>query len=405
MRKSKKPTKAPVKTQSTPEVALTPRQVSLRKLYRVLKIGGVIGGVIALVVVSVVYGDLILHGSRNDRDPDFEFREPVLNPRTPPGEAPEGMVWIPGGEFYMGTDPDTFPATYRNAERHLLDSAAAHLVYVDGFWMDRHEVTNEQFAKFVAATGFKTEAEKVPKPAQFGKDVPPSALKPFSLVFKMPGEEDPVSSERDWWDIAYGADWRHPEGPNSTIQGREKHPVVHICFDDAIAYCRWAGKRLPTEAEWEFAARGGLNRKLYAWGDELKPEGKWMANVWQGDFPYQDKKEDGFHGSAPVGSFPANGYGLHDVAGNVWEWCADWYQDDYYVKSRARDSLKAIRNPQGPSSGFDRQEPGLPKRVQRGGSFLCSDNFCMRYVVGTRGKGEVTSAANHIGFRCAMNAK
>jgi formylglycine-generating enzyme required for sulfatase activity len=211
---------------------------------------------------------------------------------------------------------------------------------------------------------------------------------------------------RSWWDPKVGASWKHPDGPGSNIKGRENFPVVHICYHDAVAYCRWAKKRLPTEAEWEFAGRGGLDRKLYPWGDELKVDGKWMANAWQGEFPYTNTKEDGFDGAAPVASFPPNAYGLYDMSGNVWEWCADWYRKDHYIqRCRDVDPHTAIRNPTGPDSGFDLEEPGLPKRVQRGGSFLCAENFCTRYVIGTRGKGEITSAQNHCGFRCVKDAK
>ena len=379
-------------------VGLSPRQLALRKLYRILTFTCVIGAFLGIAL----FGAYLSSGGRSSfvdwlRNP-FGVgklgggpREPKLNPNEPPGPAPEGMVWIPGGEFYMGVDPLTFPS-----EQDISDAADIHLVYVDGFWMDKSEVTNEQFAKFVAATGYVTEAEKQPTKEQF-PDVPADKLKPFSIVFKKPAPGVKVQRE-EWWDISYGANWKQPEGPGSSIKGRENYPVVHICYLDAVAYCKWAKKRLPTEAEWEFAARGGLDRKLYAWGDELKPGGKWMANIWQGDFPYQNSREDGYEGAAPVGSFPANGYGLHDMSGNVWEWCADWYRGNYY-----RDS--PTKNPQGPAEGFDWIERELPKRVQRGGSFLCADSYCIRYIIGTRGKGEITSAQNHCGFRCAQSAK
>jgi formylglycine-generating enzyme required for sulfatase activity len=369
-------------------IALSPREVALKKLYRILAIVGVLAVILTAGALWPLYGDRLLR-TKTMRDlwgKPPEMREPKINASNPPGPAPDGMVWIPGGDFYMGHDDYD-------------DAIPVHMVYVDGFWMDKHEVTNEQYADFVKATGYVTDAEKQPRAEDF-PDAPPDKLKPFSIIFKKPGPNDLVDlrTHQGWWDLQYGASWKHPEGPGTTTLGRENHPVVHVSYNDAVAYCRWGKKRLPTEAEWEFAARGGLDRKPYTWGDELKPEGKWMANIWQGEFPYKNTKEDGFEGTAPVGSFPPNGYGLHDMAGNAWEWCADWYRSDYYRES-------PDKNPQGPDSGFDWNERGVPKRVQRGGSFLCADNYCIRYVVGTRGKGEVTSAASHTGFRCAMNAK
>ncbi|HYT94195.1 MAG TPA: SUMF1/EgtB/PvdO family nonheme iron enzyme, partial [Gemmataceae bacterium] len=207
---------------------------------------------------------------------------PQINPHKPPGPAPEGMVWIPGGSFWMGSDD--FP-----------DSRPVHLVYVDGFWMDTTEVTNEGFAKFVKATDYKTVAEQQPDPKDF-PGAPPEKLKPFSIVFKPPKEKVALTDHRAWWEVEYGASWKHPEGPGSNLKGRERHPVVHIAWPDAVAYCKWAKKRLPTEAEWEFAARGGLDRKPYCWGDELKPRGRWQANIWQGEFPLKNTAEDGFVG-------------------------------------------------------------------------------------------------------------
>ncbi len=385
-------------------MALSPRQVALRKLYRFLTVFGIITAIAGTAVAVTLYGDRIFKKSRAFRPGQREIpmREPILNPADPPsGEAPEGMVWIRGGEFYMGTEvlnEDEFPM--------FLDAVDIHLVYVDGFWMDKHEVTNEQFAKFIQETKYVTEAERQPNPKDF-PDVPPSELKPFSIVYKKPepGKYD-LRSHQGWWDISYGACWKHPEGKGSTIKGREKYPVVHISYNDAVAYCKWAKKRLPTEAEWEFAARGGLDRKKYAWGDEFNPGGKWMANTWQGNFPLENKKLDGFEGAAPVMSYPANGYGLYDMAGNVWEWCFDWYRDDYYGKCYDKvDLTKAFKNPQGPDAGFDLMEAQASKRVQRGGSYMCAPNYCERYYIGSRGKGEVTSAAGHTGFRCAMSAK
>jgi formylglycine-generating enzyme len=308
--------------------------------------------------------------------------EPYVNWSGPPGAAPEGMVWVPGGQFWMG-------------EPSQDDCNPVHSVYVDGFWMDRTEVTNRQFAEFVQATGYKTVAEQQPDPKEFPK-VPPEKLAPFSLVFRMTSGPVDLRDHSQWWEAVHGTDWRHPEGPNSSIDGKDDYPVVHVCWHDAVAYAEWAGKRLPTEAEWEFAARGGLDRKRYCWGEEAFSDAAPRANIWQGRFPYQNTTKDGYPGAAPVAKFPANGFGLCDMAGNVWEWCADWYTPDYY-----KDSPRI--NPKGPESSYDPVEPGVAKRVQRGGSYLCSDQFCTRYLPGARGKGDVNSAHNHTGFRCAKS--
>jgi formylglycine-generating enzyme required for sulfatase activity len=314
----------------------------------------------------------------------FSQFHPHIAAAGPPGPAPEGMVWIPGGAFWMGCE---HPA--------MIDARPIHPVIVDGFWMDRTEVTNEQFAQFVEATGYKTVAELPPDREKYPR-VPAEKLVPFSIVFEPPRQPVPLSDPQAWWTPRPGACWKHPEGPGSSIAGRENHPVVHVCYEDALAYATWAGKQLPTEAQWEFAARGGLDRKPYVWGDELKPGGQWMANIWQGNFPHENTEEDGFARTAPVGSYPPNGFGLYDMAGNVWEWCADWYRPDAY-------SDKLERNPTGPPSSYDPNEPGQPKRVQRGGSFLCSDLYCVRYIPGARGKGAVDSGQSHVGFRCVKN--
>jgi formylglycine-generating enzyme required for sulfatase activity len=315
-----------------------------------------------------------------------EKKSPIvarINSNKPPGPAPEGMTWIPGGWFWMGNDD-------------FDDAEPVHLVYVDGFWMDKTEVTNEDFSRFVEATGYTTVAEKKPDPKDF-PDVPLKDLRPFSIVFKQPGPKDKIDLQDypSWWAIGYGACWKHPEGPKSDLKGRQKHPVVHVCWHDAVAYCKWAKTRLPTEAEWEFAARGGLDRKTYCWGDELKPKGKWQCNIWQGEFPRNNTIEDGFERTAPVGSFPPNGYGLSDMAGNAWEWCSDWYDPKTYSK-------EPRRNPKGPNKSNDPKEP---QRVQRGGSFLCADNYCKRYLPGARGRGEPSSANNSTGFRCVREPR
>lgn len=313
---------------------------------------------------------------------------PSVNTTKPPGPTPEGMVWIPGGTFWMGGNDQT-----------TSDADPPHLVTVDGYWMDRTEVTNRQFAAFVKATGYVTVAERKPEAKDF-PDAPPENLVAGSVVFAQPNTPVPLNDHLQWWRYVPGADWRHPEGPESSIEGKDDYPVVQVGFPDAEAYARWAGKRLPTEAEWEFAARGGLDRRKYVWGDSREPEGKPRMNSWQGRFPVQNVATDGFARLAPVGTFPPNGFGLLDMAGNVWEWCSDWYRPNYEVAGTA-----PLLNPQGPSSSYDPQEPGIPKRVQRGGSFLCSDEYCTRYLPGARGKGEVDSGTSHLGFRCVRPAR
>lgn len=281
------------------------------------------------------------------------------------------------------------------------DARPIHRVYVDGFWMDKTEVTNAQFEAFVKATGYVTIAEQTPKAEDF-PGAPPENLVAGSIVFAPPATPVPLNDHLQWWAYAKGANWRHPNGAGSDVRGRENYPVVHVAYSDAMAYAIWARKRLPTEAEWEFASRGGLSGQLYAWGDDLKPGGKWMANIYEGKFPVNDTGEDGFKGIAPVAQYPANGYGLFDIAGNVWEWCSDWYRPDTYERN-ARANV--ARNPAGPEESYDPSEPGTKKRVHRGGSYLCTDQYCTRYMVGTRGKGEQDTGTNHLGFRCVMGAK
>ena len=324
--------------------------------------------------------------------------EPPLGPQPrPDGQAPAGMVWIPGGTYTMGT---------RDPNPHFAD-APEHEVEVGGFWLDETEVSNAQFAEFVKATGYVTIAEQKPTLESIRAGLPPGApdpdpaiLVPGSLVFTPP--PGPVPNHHSfWWKWVPGADWKHPEGPESDIKDRMDHPVVHVAWGDATAYAKWAGKRLPTEAEWEFAARGGLTGKKYAWGDEEPAEGgKWRCNIFQGEFPHKNSLADGYLRTAPVKALPHNGYGLYGVSGNVWEWCSDWYTTDYY-------KISPRRNPTGPTASFDPTEPNplVPKRVTRGGSFLCNDGFCSRYKPYGRGRDEVDSGQSHVGFRCAKDAK
>jgi sulfatase modifying factor 1 len=268
--------------------------------------------------------------------------------------------------------------------------------------MDATELTNEEFARFVKATDYVTVAERAPTKEEF-PDAPAENLVAGSTVFTPTKGSVPLNNHYQWWRYQQGANWQHPEGPGSSIKGREKYPVVQIAYDDAVAYAKWAAKRLPTEAEWEFAARGGQTGKLYAWGDDFHPNNKFAANTYQGKFPTKDTAEDGFAGLAPVASFAPNGYGLYDIAGNAWEWVSDWYAADYYTQLARAGGV--TRNPQGPAASFDPGEPGTVKRVQRGGSFLCTDQYCSRYMVGTRGKGDPNTAANHLGVRLVRDAK
>ena len=336
------------------------------------------------------------------KNPAPEMRQVAFGPTTPntaspPAKAPQGMAWIPGGEFSMGAQnpPDMDDV----GMKATLDSRPVHRVYVDGFFMDKTDVTNAQFSAFVKATGYVTVAERKPRAEDY-PGAPPENLVAGSVIFAPPDHPVPLNDYYQWWTYVPGANWRHPLGPKSSIVGKENYPVVHVSYEDALAYAKWAGKRLPTEAEWEFAARGGLAGKPYVWGDEFRPKGRWMANTHEGHFPDKDTGEDGYSGIAPVAKFPANRYGLFDMAGNVWQWTSDWYRPDYYQKLEA-DGV--ARNPQGPDSAYDPSEPGHSKKAQRGGSFLCTDQYCSRYIVGTRGKGDVDTGTNHLGFRCVMS--
>lgn len=313
--------------------------------------------------------------------------------------APPGMVWIPGGEFLMGTEDAAAPATER----------PAHRVHVDGFWMDEHEVTNAQFQEFIAATGYVTTAERAPDWEELKKALPPGTPKPpeerlvpGSMVFTPPSEPVPIDDPQRWWRWTPGACWKHPEGPGSDLTGRENHPVVHVSWDDAVAYARWAGKRLPTEAEWEFAARGGLAGKRFTWGDDPPTNHRPLANIWQGIFPHLNTRADGWERTAPVKSFAPNSYGLYDMAGNVWEWCSDWYRADEYAR---RGGDRVIRNPRGPSHSWSPREPYAALRVTRGGSFLCHVSYCESYRPAARRGTAQDTGMSHIGFRCVRSVR
>lgn len=308
-----------------------------------------------------------------------------VNTIAPPGPAPDGMVWIPGGTYWMGCEGCGMP-----------DAVPAHVVSLDGFWMDRAPVTNVQFARFVNETGYVTVAERPLDPRDF-PGVPADKLVPGSAVFRPTASPVPLDNPLQWWRYTPGANWKHPEGPGSSVKDRADHPVVHLAFEDVAAYAKWAGKRLPTEAEFEFAARGGLDRQKYPWGNELHPGHKPAANIWQGRFPERDRGEDGYAGTSPVTAFPPNGFGLYDMGGNVWQWCADWYRPDTYA-SRPQSGA-VTNNPQGPAESYDPNEPGAKKRVVRGGSYLCTDQYCARYIVGSRGKAEISSGTSNLGFR------
>ena len=298
------------------------------------------------------------------------------------------MPWIPGGTFVMGSN------------RHYREEAPSHTVRVDGFWMDPHPVTNAEFAGFVEATGYVTLAEKPASAADY-PGAKPELLQPSSVVFAKPSGPIDRRNPYNWWTYVPGASWRHPRGPGTSIEGLAQHPVVHVAFEDAQAYATWAGKDLPTEAEWEFAARGGLEEADYCWGNEFRPGGAVLANTWQGRFPYENVLEDGFEWTAPVEAFPANGYGLYQMAGNVWEWTTDWFQDHAMIQK----SCCTLDNPRG---GDREQSPDprdairIPRRVMKGGSYLCSPDYCHRYRPAARMAQPIDTATCHLGFRCIV---
>jgi formylglycine-generating enzyme required for sulfatase activity len=306
-------------------------------------------------------------------------------------EAPadSDMCRIPGATFRMGSD------------RHYPEEAPAHTVSVDGFWMDRYTVTNRDFDRFVRATGHVTLAERPADPKLYpGANA--ELLVPSSIVFLKPSGPVDLRNHYNWWTYVAGADWRHPRGPRSSLQGLWDHPVVHVAFEDAEAYARWAGKELPTEAEWELAARGGLDAAEFVWGDELAPGGTLQANTWQGEFPWQSTNEDGYEWTAPVGSFPPNGYGLYEMAGNVWEWTTDWYRSTH---EEGASACCAPSNPRGGKleDSYDPAQPlKIPRKVMKGGSYLCAPNYCRRYRPAARMAQPVDTATCHLGFRCIV---
>ena len=311
---------------------------------------------------------------------------------SPPGPAPfPDMVWVPGGTYRMGSD------------HHYPEEAPAHRVTVDGFWVDRYPVTNEAFARFVEHTGHVTFAEIPPNPADY-PGARPEMLFAGSLVFKKPKVRVSLQDASRWWTFMRGAQWRHPYGPGSTIRGLEHYPVVHVAYADAEAFARWAGRDIPTEAEWERAARGGLEGAEYAWGDQLTPRGRHMANTWQGEFPLKNAREDGFDGTSPVDAFPPNGYGLYDMIGNVWEWTSDWFQPRHPA-----DRAKACCIPHNPRGAREERsydpcqpEVRIPRKVLKGGSHLCAPNYCRRYRPAARFPEPVDTSTCHVGFRCIV---
>ncbi|MGK6316464.1 formylglycine-generating enzyme family protein [Neorhizobium sp. DT-125] len=305
--------------------------------------------------------------------------------------TPAGMIWVPGRVFMMGS-ADHYP-----------EEAPVHSVKVDGFWIDETPVTNREFRKFVNATGYVTLAERKPRAEDYPGALP-QMLKAGSLVFTPPRLAVDLRDWTQWWRFKFGANWRRPHGPRSSISGLDDHPVVHVAYEDAEAYARWAGKDLPTEAEWEFAARGGLDGAEYAWGDVFMPDGKPMANIWQGAFPHQNTKEDGYDRTSPVRAFPANGYGLHDMIGNVWEWTSD-----FYAARHPADAAKPCCIPVNPRNmrseeSIDPCQAGIriPRRVLKGGSHLCAPSYCRRYRPAARHAQPIDSSASHVGFRCIV---
>ena len=361
------------------------------------------GAMVAMLVCAGVAAGFgatwwMMHGRHGGPSQDIVVGDGV--------RGPAGMVHIPGGEFLMGSDSKMAQANEK----------PAHQVRIHGFWMDQRHVTNAEFRKFVEATGYVTTAEKAPDWETLKVQLPPgtprppdSAMVAGGMVFVGTARPVPLQDYSRWWRYVPGADWRHPGGPGTSIEGKDNHPVVQVSYEDAQAYAKWAGKRLPTEAEWEFAARGGLEQATYAWGEKFAPDGKQMANVWQGQqgqpFPVVSAKAGGALGTSPVGTFPANGYGLYDMTGNAWQWVADWYRADQFRREAALGKL--IADPAGPVASWDPSEPGVPvtapKRVTRGGSFLCNEDYCLSYRPSARRGTDPYNSMSHLGFRLVMD--
>jgi sulfatase modifying factor 1 len=319
-----------------------------------------------------------------------ETRTATAPPSAPP--APN-MRWIPGGSFLMGSDLAQYP-----------EEGPPHTVTVDGFWIDQYTVTVDDFRAFVRATGYKTVAERPLDPTYY-PNADPAALVPGSMVFQKPAGRVPMDHIRNWWAWVPGACWKHPEGPRSNVAKRERHPVVHVAWEDVEAYAAWAGKAIPTEAEWERAARGGLEGATFTWGNEENPKKRFMANHWQGEFPYQNLKQDGYEGTAPVGSFPANGYGLYDMAGNVWEWTSDFFTPRHSDEVSHACCVPTNPRIESPDGSYDLSDPGgahIPRRVIKGGSHMCAPNYCLRYRPAARQPQMVETSMGHIGFRCVV---
>jgi formylglycine-generating enzyme len=352
---------------------------------------------LSILVLITSFSAYSCNPSNNSADKTEPNNSQITFSDPEPPQKESGMVWIPGGKFTMGSnDADAYPA-----------EKPAVQVEVKGFWMDEHEVTNGEYAKFVEATGYLTLAERKPEWDDLKKQLPPGTPKPDdlilvpgSMVFIPPPYAVPTNDISLWWQWVNGASWKHPEGPGSSIEGKENHPVVHIAFEDAEAYAVWIGKRLPTEFEWEFAARGGVNGKRFAWGDELTPNGQYLANTFQGVFPHNNEGKDGFFGSAPVGSFPPNTFGLYDMIGNVWELTSDWYDFLKYARLAGQaPKLDAGMNP-----CYNPDNPFAMERVMKGGSFLCAANYCVNYRPSARQGTAYDSGTSNVGFRLVKDA-